>query len=306
MPKRPFRFGTGSYQATSRDDYLALSRKIEDLGYSILLTADHFEEHLAPLTALMAAAEASSTLRIGSYVFDNDFRHPAVLAKEAATLHVLSGGRFELGIGAGYRGPDYELSGIQFDPPGVRVSRLAESVQVIKGLFGDVPVTFAGSYYSVNNLVGYPRTDQRPPLLIAGGGKRMLTLAAREADIVGLVMQSRDGTLDLTSGSTAATAERVEWVRQAAGDRFDHLELNTLVLGVVITDHRQQAADEMARPLGLTGAELLDTVHFLVGTVDQITEDIQMWRERFGISYIAVLPEYLEALAPSVARLAGT
>jgi probable F420-dependent oxidoreductase len=306
--RRPFRFGTGSYQARSRDDYLTLARRLEDLGYAILLTPDHFEQQLAPLTALMAVAEASSTLRIGSYVFANDFRHPAVLAKEAATLDVLSEGRFELGIGTGYLGPDYATTGIPFDPPGVRVSRLRESIHIIKGLFADDPVTFTGTYYSITGLEGYPKPHQRPhpPLLVAGGGRRLLSLAAREADVVGLMMRSRGGGLDFSSGSTAATAERVEWVRQAAGDRFDDLEFNTLVFGVVVSAHRHQAADDLARPFGLTGEQLLDTVHFLVGTVDQIIEDMQMWRERFGISYITVQQDHMEALAPAVARLAGT
>jgi probable F420-dependent oxidoreductase len=243
--RRRFRFGTGSYRARSRDDYLTLARKVEDLGYAILLTPDHFEDQLAPLAALMAAAEATRTLRIGSYVFANDFRHPAVLAKEAATLDVLSEGRFELGIGTGYLGPDYATTGIPLDPPGVRVSRLAEAVQIIKGLFADEPVTVTGTHYCVAGLDGYPKPHQRPhpPLLIAGGGKSLLSLAAREADIVGLLMGSRDGGLDFSSGSTAATAQRVEWVRQAAGDRFADLEFNTLVFGVVLTDHRQQAAE---------------------------------------------------------------
>jgi len=305
--RRRFRFGTGSYRARSRDEYVTLAHKVEDLGYAILLTPDHFEDQLAPLTALMAAAEATRTLRIGSYVFANDFRHPAVLAKEAATLDVLSEGRFELGIGTGYLGPDYATTGIPLDPPGVRVSRLAESVQIIKG-FADDPVTFPGTYYSVTGLEGYPKPYQRPhpPLFIAGAGKRLLSMAAREADIVGLMMQSRDGGIDFSSGSAAATAERVEWVRQAAGDRYGDLELNTLVFGVVVTDHRQQVAEELARPLGLTGEQLLDTVHFLVGTVDEITEDMQMWRERFGISYITVQQQHMDALAPAVARLAGT
>src|SRR3712207_938194 len=160
--RRQFRFGTGSYRTRSRGEYLTLARKVEDLGYAILLTPDHFGDQLAPLTALMAAAEVTRTLRIGSYVFANDFRHPVVLAREAATLDVLSEGRFELGIGAGYMAPDYAMTGIPLDPPGVRVSRLAESVQIIKGLFADEPVTYKGTYYSVAGLKGYPRTHQRP------------------------------------------------------------------------------------------------------------------------------------------------
>jgi probable F420-dependent oxidoreductase len=190
----------------------------------------------------------------------------------------------------------------------VRVSRLAEAIQIIKGLFADEPVNVTCTHYSVAGLAGYPKPYQRPhpPLLIAGGGKRLLSLAAREADIVGLLMASRDGGLGFSSGSMAATAQRVEWVRQAAGDRFADVEFSTLVFGVVLTNHRQQAAEELARPLGLTGEQLLDTVHFLVGTLDQITHDLQMWRERFGISYIIVQQQHMDALAPVVGRLAGT
>ena len=306
---RPFRFGTGAYLAKTRDEYIALVRKVEDLGYSILLTPDHFGEQLAVLPALMAAAEATPTLRIGGYVFANDFRHPAVLANECATVDLLCGGRFEFGIGAGYlREVDYTPTGIPFDPPGERVSRLAEAVQVIKGLWSDEPVTFSGTYYTVTGLNGYPKPLQRPhpPILIAGGSKRVLSLAAREADIVGLLTPSQGGVLNLTASATASTTQQVEWVRQAAGDRFDELELNTLLLGVVVTDQRQRSAEDLARAVGLTSEQVLDSVHFLVGSVEQITEDIQRWREQFGISYITVIQEYLDTLAPVVARLAGT
>ncbi len=305
---RPFRFGTGSYQARSRDEYITLARKVEDLGYAILLTPDHFGEQLAPLTALMAAAEATRSLRIGTTVFANDFRHPAVLAKEAATLDLLSEGRFELGIGTGYAAHDYAMSGIPLDPPGVRVSRLAESVQIIKGLFGDAPVTFTGTYYTVTGLEGYPKPYQKPhpPILLAGGGKRMLSLAAREADIVGIVPQARGPGLDFMDSSTAATAQQIAWIQQADGDRFAALEINTLLFGVVVTDQRQRAAEQLASMWGTTAEQVLDSVHFLVGTVDHMVEQVQMWREHFGISYILVLPEYMDALAPVVARLART
>ncbi len=306
---RPFRFGTGAYQARTRDEYIALVRKVEDLGYGILVTPDHFEEQLAVLPALMAAVDATRNLRIGSYVFANDFRHPAVLANDAATLDLLSGGRFEFGIGAGYmRDVDYTPTGIPFDPAGVRVSRLIEAVQIIKGLWSDEPITFSGAYYTVTGLNGYPKPHQRPhpPFLIAGGSKRVLSLAAREADIVGLLSPSHSGAIDLTASSTASTTQQVEWVRQAAGDRFDELEINTLLFGVVVTDYRQRAAEDLARAFGLTSEQVLDSIHFLVGTVEQIVEDIQMWRERFGISYVTVIQRYMDALAPVVARLAGT
>jgi probable F420-dependent oxidoreductase len=183
---RPFRFGvTGGRQ--TRQEWLDLARKTDDLGYSTLLLPDHFGPQLAPLPALLAAATATPRLRVGTIVLDNDFRHPALLAKEAATIDLMTDGRFELGIGAGWMEADYRVSGLPFDPAGVRVARLTEAVQIIKAFFADDgPVTFHGKYYRVDNLQPGPRPSQRPPLLIAGTRRRMLTLAAREADIVGL------------------------------------------------------------------------------------------------------------------------
>jgi probable F420-dependent oxidoreductase len=307
--QRPFRFGTGAYHATSRDDYLAGVREIEALGYAVLHTPDHFVGgQLAPIAALMAAADATSTLRITTAVFANDFRHPVIVANEAATLDLLSGGRFEFGIGTGYLAPDYTGTGIPFDPPGVRINRLTEAIQIIKGLWSNAPVTFRGAYYTVDGLEGFPKPQQQPypPIMIAGGGKRMLSLAAREADIVGLTVPTHGGSADLAASTTASTAQQVEWIRQVAGDRFEELELSTMVFGVVVTDHRQREAEELARTLGITGDQVLDSTQFLVGTVDQMAEEIQMWRERFGISYITVVQKYRDALAPVVARLAGT
>lgn len=308
MTTRPFRFATGAWGAKSRDDYVALARKAEDLGYAVLVTPDHFQNQLAPLTALMAAAEATRTLRVGSCVFCNDFWHPAVLAREAATLDVLSGGRFELGLGAGDLEADYTQTGIPMDPAGVRVSRLAESVQIIKRLFADGPVTFSGTYYTVTGLDGYPKPLQRPhpPLYIGGSGKRMLTLAAREATIVGLLMRLTATGLDFTDGSLAATAQRIDWVRQAAGARFDALEFNTLIFDLAITEDRQRVAEQLAATWATTTDRVLDSIHFLVGTVEQVVGQLQMWRERVGISYVTVMAERLDAFAPVVARLAGT
>jgi probable F420-dependent oxidoreductase len=305
--RRSFRFGTGIFGARSRAEYLAHTRKVEDLGYAVFGIPDHFGDQFAPLTALMAAVDATRTLRLGTYVCANDFHHPVVLAKEAATLDLLSEGRLELGLGTGYAQFDYGASGIPLDPPGVRVSRLEEAVQIIKGLFADGPVTFSGTYYTITDLEGSPKPAQRPrpPLFIGGSGKRLLSLAAREADIVGLVMSTAIGQLDFSAVSSAATAQQVEWVRQAAGERFASLELNTLVFDVVITDERQSAAEQIAPNWGTTPKQLLDSVHFLIGTGDQIVETIQMWRERFGISYVTVFPNHMETFAPIVARLTG-
>ena len=304
---RRFRFGTGGFHAPSAAKYAALARKIEDLGYATLLIPDHFGDQFAPFLALLAAANATQNLRVGSFVCDNDFRHPAVLAKEAATLDILTDGRLELGLGAGYFGPDYAQTGIPDDPPGVRVGRLIEATAVLKGLFGPEPVTFSGEHYELADLDGSPKPLQQPhpPILIAGGGERMLTFAAREADIVGLMMKSRNGALDFADGSVGATARRVEWVREAAGARFDAIEVNILVLDLLITARRRQGAEQIGRKWGISGDEVLDSVHFLVGTVDQIADQLESWREKMSISYVAVMPEFMEQFAPVVARLAG-
>lgn len=310
--KRLFRFGVCPGTARSRKDWVEQARKAEDLGYSILLFPDHFVNDLATVPTLSIAAEATNSLRVGSFVFDNDFRHPAMLAKETATLDLLSDGRVELGIGAGWHGPEYEQIGVPFDPPGVRVSRLEEAVTVIKRLFGGEPVDFSGRYYTIKGLLGLPRPVQKPhpPIFIAGGGRRVLSLAAREADIVGLHLRTyADGSGgDIGSTSADATLEKVEWVRQAAGDRFDQLELNVIVQRLSVSDKPGQAAEEMAarasRP-GLTADLLLESPNSLIGTIDTMVETLEMRRERYCISYVAVSDEYMETFAPVVARLNG-
>ncbi len=308
MPNRPFRFSTGVYKAATRQELISLARKIEDLGYDTCVAPDHFTFSLSTSVSLMAIADATKSLRISSYVYDNDFRHPALLAAEAAALDALSDGRFEFGIGAGWSGYDYATTGILFDPPGVRVGRLIESVQIIKRLLAGEKLTFKGTYYTITDLQNFPPAVQtpHPPLMIGGGGKRTLSLAAREANIVSILMRAAGGTLDITSATTAATTQRVQWIREAAGERFDSLELNTLVFEVIITDQRQQIAEERARDWSGTAEHLLDSTHFLIGTIDQITEDVQRWREQFGISYVTVAQEFMDAFAPVVARLAGS
>lgn len=312
--QRPFRFGVSVNKVRSKEEWVATARKVESLGYSTLLMPDHLGDQLAPLAALMAAAEATQTLRIGSLVFDNDFRHPVMLAKEAATLDLLSGGRFELGLGAGWMRSEYEQAGIPFDPAGVRVSRLEEAVHIIKGLFADGPLTFSGNYYTVTDFEGHPKPAQRPypPILIGGGGKRLLSIAAREATIVGFVPIFRaDGSgTDVTDAASESLMEKLAWVRQAAGDRFDDLELNILVAEVVITEDREQVAQFIAAAIapnmGASVEQVLQVPYVLIGTVDQICENLLARREQFGISYITVYEKNLEALAPVIARLAGS
>ena len=308
---RPFRFGVAAGSAPSREAWAALVRRAEDLGYATFLLADHFVNEFPPIAALMAAADAASTIRVGSFVFDNDFRHPALLAKEAATLDLLSGGRFELGIGAGWHQPEYEQVGLPFEPAGVRIGRLTEALAIIKQFFTQESVTFAGAHYRITDLQAFPKPVQRPypPIFIGGGGKKVLTLAGQQADIVGLHLKvNADGTVDLSERTEAGLAQKAEWVRQAAGERFASIELSLLLGGVVVTDDRQQAAEQRARERnqpGVTAAYMLANPYLLIGSVDQLVEQLQQRRERYGISYLVVGEEDMEALAPVVARLAG-
>ncbi|HMD81497.1 MAG TPA: TIGR03621 family F420-dependent LLM class oxidoreductase, partial [Anaerolineales bacterium] len=262
-------------------------------------------------------ADATTSLRIGSLVFGNDFRHPVILAKEAATLDILTDGRLELGLGSGYSREDYEQSGITLQSPGTRVSRFEEAVQVIKGLFADDAFTYEGNYYTIHNLNGLPKPLQKPypPLLLGGGSKRMLSIAAREANIVGInVKTTAEGGLDFSSITPEATEQKIAWVREAAGAGFRDLELNILTF-VLVTDQRRQVAEQITREWEMPSDEasvdgMLASPTFLIGTIDQIVEDLQAHRRRFGLSYF-VVGEYLQAdamerFAPVVARLAGT
>ena len=307
--QRPFRFGAGPGSPMSRTEWVTQARTVEDLGYATLLVADHFNrDWLAPLTALMAAADATRTMRIGTMVFANDYRHPVVLGKELATLDLLSEGRLEIAIGAGWVEPEYNQLGLRFDPPGTRIERLEEAVKILKGLFGETPVTFAGKHYAVTGVDGFPKPVQQPypPLLIGGNGKRLLSLAAREANIIGLLMRTHGSQLDMSTSTTTAMAQRLSWIREAAGERFNELEINTVVFNVVVTDDRQQAVEQVAQGWGTTPEVVRDSIHVLVGTVDQMCEDLERWREQLGISYIAVPGQAnIMALAPVVARLAG-
>ena len=310
MPVRPFRFGVTAPTPSGGTDWVERARRVEQLGYSILVVPDHFRDHLAPVPALTAAALATTRLRVGSLVFSNDFRHPAVLAKEAATIDVLSGGRFELGLGGGWLRAEYDQTGIPFDAPGTRIERLEEAVTIIKGLLAGERVTFAGRHYTIADLEGRPTPVQRPhpPIAIGGGGRRTLTLAAREASIVGLVPRARrDGSgLDMTDLSDAATREKLEWVRSAAGDRFDSLEIHALIQAVAVGERRTAAADDLASRFKVARDVVLETPYVLLGTIKEMCESLRQRRERYGISYLTVFERDMEVFAPVVARLAGT
>lgn len=313
MPARPFRFGVQTEAVASAEGWQEQVRRAEALGYATLCTGDHLHTHLGPIAALAAAASVTTALRLGCAVFANDFRHPVLLAKEAASLDVLSGGRFELGLGTGYWRADYDQSGLPFDPPGARVTRLTEAVQLLKQAFAQDNLTFDGATYHVRDFTLVPRPVQRPrpPLLIGGGSRRILTLAGRESDIVGInVRTTPDGDFDWDSLTPEATAQKIAWVREAAGERFTDLELHWLVPFVAITDAPHDAAAAMLGAWGVADRvdveQFLTSPHVLIGTEEAIVAAVQERRDRYGVSYLSVFAHAMETFAPIVARLQGT
>jgi probable F420-dependent oxidoreductase len=314
-PPRPFRFAAGLGGRVDPAHLVDYARRVESWGYSTLLIPDHLFDRLAPLPALAAVAAATSRLRIGTFVLNVNLRHPAVLAQELATLDRLSGGRLEIGLGAGWNPEEHRQAGLPFEPHGVRVERLGEAIEVLKGLFSPGPFSHRGRHYRITGLEGRPGPAQRPhpPFLVGGGGRRMLELAARHAQIVGLAARvPAPYRHDPRSCLAEATAEKIAWVREAAGARFAELELNTypVLAPVRVTAKARSAArtlaDELRARDGIeVGADaLLDSPHVFFGTIGQLTEKCLGLRERFGISYIMVAGE-AEAFAPVLERLAG-
>jgi probable F420-dependent oxidoreductase len=286
------------------------ARRLESTGYDSMVIADHFSpRYFAPIPALVAAAVATTRLRVVCTVFSNDFRHPATLAKEVATADVLSGGRFEFGFGAGYQRPEYDSVGITFDPPAIRVSRFEEAVHVLKGMWADPPFTFNGKHYTITNYDSQPKPMQRPhpPILIGGGGQRLLSFAARQADIVSILARSNpagDG-LDRSEETEDWLARKVSWIRRAAPDRFGQLELAMLVWAVAITDDRQAAAERISAQTRRPVEQILASPYYLIGSVDAVVEKLLELRERHHISHISIFEWDTAAFAPVVARLAG-
>lgn len=309
--ERAFRFAVQEHSAPGARAWRDKARLVESLGYQALYLPDHFGDQLGPIAALMAAADATTTLRVGSLVFDNDYRHPVVLAKEVATLDRLSDGRFDLGLGAGWMASDYEQAGIPFDSPGVRIERMEEALTVIKGLLAGGAFSFSGKHYRINSMEGHPSPVQKPhpPILLGGGGRRMLRVAAREADIVNVNFDLREGRVNpalVRTGMADATEEKIAWIRQAAGDRIEQIELSVTVFFASITDDRVSLATAVSRGLGSAAADVLDTPHFLIGTVDEILESLRERRARYGISYVILPGDVAESFAPVVERLTGT
>jgi probable F420-dependent oxidoreductase len=308
---RPFRFGAQVADNKPGKAWADLGRRLEDGGYSTLFVPDHFDDQVAPLPAMTWVAAATSELRVGSLVFDNDFKHPVVLAKEAATLDVLSDGRLELGVGAGWMHTDYETSGIAFDPAGVRIDKLEESVAIIKGLMTGEPFSFDGTHYTIDKLSGTPRPVQQPhpPILIGAGAKRMLSFAAREADIISVNFDLSAGAVGpdvVVTGTADLTSGKIDLIRSAAGARFDEIELSFTVFMAALHENREQLAEMVAGSFGQPPELVLESPHFLAGTEEQIIDQLQERRERFGFSYVVFAGGSHEAMLPIVGKLAGT
>jgi probable F420-dependent oxidoreductase len=307
----PFRFGVNVREAPARAAWQDKARKVEELGYSTLLVPDHLAAMLATIPAVMSAAAATKRLRVGTNVLNNDLRHPVLLAREAATMDLLTDGRLDLGLGAGYMRIEYEQAGLRFDRGRIRVERLAEAIGIIKGLLGGAEVNFAGQYYRVTGHRIHPLPVQRPhpPIMVGGNGPRLLALAAKEADIVNLtgITFTRGGTVpDMSGWRAAAIDERIRALREAAGERFGHLLLSAQVQRVIVTDRRREAAEELRKSWkDLSAEEILEAPFALIGSVDEMVESLHARRERWGLSYFVTFEPYLETLAPVVARLAG-
>lgn len=295
---------------TSIDQLAATAVRAEELGFHSVTVPDHLDDQPAPLIALTAAAAATSTIRLLPLVLANDYRHPVVLAKELATLDALSGGRLEVGLGAGWMTSDYELSGIQLDSPGTRIRRLRESVDIISGLLRGEAISVDGEFYSVAGAAGTPSPVQSGgvPIMLAGGKEKMLTLAGEKADIIGINPGLTAGVIDEQAGRDATlerTDQKLEWVRSAAGARFDSLTIQTRIHLAMITDDREAVAKEMAPLLGITAEEALASPHALVGTVDQVVDEVLSWRERWGFSYISIDAGSIDDFAPVIEALDG-
>lgn len=312
---KPFRFLAEARAIATGRELAETARRAEAMGIDTLVIPDHLIPQLAPIPAMATIAAATDRLRIAGFVLNNDLRHPAVLAQDLATLDVLSEGRLDVAIGAGWNRPEYEAIGLPFDPAPVRQARLAEAIAVLKGCFADGPFSFAGEHYTVTDHDAQPTPAQRPhpPFLIGGGGRRTLALAGREAQIVGLAPRILpSGAGDPASVTVAATAEKIAWAREAAGDRADELEFNIYpsMTGISVTDQARREAEELAKRLrarsGVTVSadELLESPHIFIGSISSLVEKLRRLRAELGISSIMV--GEVDELVPVVEQLAGT
>jgi probable F420-dependent oxidoreductase len=308
MEKRPFRFGISFGGTPTRVELVSAIQRAEASGFSVVCSADHISSRLAVMPLLSTAAEVSS-LRVSPMVIANDYRHPVVVARDSATLDILSEGRFELGIGTGWIKQQYVSAGVSYDDPKTRFNRFKEAVAVIKGCWRGEPFTFSGSHYHLEEVSAPPPFQRpRPPLLIAGSGRSMLTFAGREADIVGISpLRPVASSFDHFGPSLATSGHRIEqqleWIREGAGARFDGIEISVMAHHLEITDDVEGRATDLAASWGSTAGNVLASPHVYLGSVEQIVETLQERRERYGISYVVFLGSDLEQAEPIISRL---
>ncbi|HTT95845.1 MAG TPA: TIGR03621 family F420-dependent LLM class oxidoreductase [Solirubrobacterales bacterium] len=307
----PFRFGVEMMAPFAGMSWAESARELESLGYSTLFVPDHFDEGLGPLTAMATAAAATTELRVATAVLAADFRHPAVLARELAAIDLLSAGRLEVGLGAGYQVDDYRASGIAMDPPKVRVDRLIEYVAVLRGLFAAGPFSYAGEHFRIDALDGtpHPFTPGGPPIFVAGGGPRMLRFAARHADIVGVnpaLPTSERRAEARRDGLAARIDEKFALIREAAGERFERLVFHAWLQAAVITDDARRAAAEIGAALGgLDPDDVLESPFVLLGSVEEIVARLHERRDRWGYTYYTVQQPAAHAFAPVLTATTG-
>ncbi len=299
----PFRFGALLKRPLEGLGWAESARKVEQLGYDTLVVPDHFDDQLAVGPALTAAAAATTTLRLGTLVYCNDYRHPVMLAKEVATLDVLSGGRIEFGLGAGWKRVDYTQAGLDHDPPGTRIDRMVESLEIVRALFADGPVNHEGVHYTLRDLEGLPKPVQSPlPLVIGGGGQRMLTIAARHADIVGVNANLRSGETGLDAINDVLPERfdiKLEWVREAAGDRFEQLELNVLATAQVTEggSATSKAVESVAAMFNQPADVVAEVPVLVIGSPTEIADVLRERRKRWGFSYMVLHAENTDIVA---------
>lgn len=320
---RPFRFAVQATKATSAAEWRDFARKAEDLGFSTLFVADHYlgpgqasrqasqpPQHLAPIAAMATAAAVTDTLRVGCRVFCIDYHVPGALAKEAATLDLLSGGRLEFGIGAGWSEPEYRAMGLTFDAPSRRVSKLAEVIALMKAHWAGGELDQHGEFVTAAGYSGLPLPAQRPhpPIMIGGARRRVLSLAAREADIVSISNVSFQPVNDAGRSPQEEAAHRLSYVAEAAGDRFGGLDIESSPFFTEITGSAAEttaAAARVANKVGVSPDGLLDHPNVLIGSPDEIVERLRKRREVFGVNYVSIQQRQLESFAPIAAQLSG-
>jgi probable F420-dependent oxidoreductase len=308
---RPFRFGVSIWSAGSGDEWALKARHAEALGYDVLSVPDHLAQGMfPPFVALGAAAAATARLRVGTLVLNNDLRHPALVAREVACLDLLSGGRVELGLGAGHMESELASLGMPFDPAPRRIARLEEALDVMQRLLAGETLTCSGEHYTLREHALFPRGLQQPlPMLVGGNGRAVLELAARKAAIIGFTgffPGERGRSVSPVDFTAAGFARRLAIVRAAAGDRFERLELHALLQAVIASDDARSAAQALQPKIpGLSVEELLSSPFLLLGTREQMAQALIERRERFGLSYFTTFEPGMAALAQVIERLHG-